>query len=298
MLRIIVLGEAGGWHTRRLCAALAALGAEARPLDFAACAFDHTAPRGLRLGDEAALPDGIIVRSVPAGSFEQVTRRLGLLHALRAAGVTVLNDAGSIERCVDKSMTSWVLAAAGVPTPPTWAVEGHAAAAAIVEAELAAGHELVVKPLFGSQGRGLRRVQHISELPDADAVAGVWYLQRYVGRVTAWQDVRVLVVDGEPVAAMTRHGRSWITNIRRGGRPEPALADSLMGRVAVRAAAAVGAFLAGVDLIEVEGAPEPLVLEVNSMPAWQGLQGTCDRDLAAAVAGAFLTRLATPKESR
>ena len=51
-----------------------------------------------------------LVRSIPAGSFEQVTLRLGLLHALAALGVAVVNDARGIERCVDKSMTSFLLA--------------------------------------------------------------------------------------------------------------------------------------------------------------------------------------------
>ena len=57
---------------------------------------------------------------VPGGSFEQVTLYLGVLHALRELGVTVWNDARAIERCVDKSTTTFFLQRAGIPTPWTW----------------------------------------------------------------------------------------------------------------------------------------------------------------------------------
>ena len=79
------------------------------------------------------------MRAVAAGSFEEVTRRLGVLHALRELGVPVWNDARAIERCVDKSTTSFLLAHAGVPTPPTWAVEGLARARALVAAQAGRG---------------------------------------------------------------------------------------------------------------------------------------------------------------
>ena len=58
-----------------------------------------------------------MVRSMSGGTFEAVTLRLGMLHALRELGVPVWNDARAIERCVDKSMTSFLLARAGIPTP-------------------------------------------------------------------------------------------------------------------------------------------------------------------------------------
>src|SRR5262249_35555026 len=156
------------------------------------------------------------------------TLRLGLLHALSEHRVRVINSPRAIERCVDKSMTSFLLARAGVPTPATWAVEDIERARAIVADETTAGHELVAKPLFGSQGRGLRRVRRTEELPAADEVAGVWYLQRYIGGVERWHDYRVLVLDGVPLAAMRRSGMSWTTNICQGGRPEAVAATGLL----------------------------------------------------------------------
>ncbi len=158
--RVAIMTDETGWHTRQLQAALRARGAVGRCVDLADCRIDTTAAwHGLVIpGFGRDLPDAALVRGIAGGSFEQVTKRLGVLHALREFGVPVYNDARAIERSVDKSMTSLLLHAAGVPTPPTWAIESPAQAQRMVMRESAAGHALVLKPLFGSQGKGLQRV--------------------------------------------------------------------------------------------------------------------------------------------
>ena len=147
------------------------------------------------------------------------------------------------------------------------------------------------KPLFGAQGRGLLRLAADDPLPPAQSYAGVRYLQRFVGREDDWRDFRVMVVGGAPVAAMIRRGRSWITNVRRGGRCEAITLSERLADLSRAAVAAVGADYAGVDLIE-DGTGALLVLEVNSMPAWKGLQSVADCDLAALLAAHVLARTA------
>ena len=285
---VLILGGGGDWHAGRLRRAFAALDIDARPVTFADCAFDADArPLGIRLGGRSGRPAAVLVRSIPAGTFEQVTLRLGLLHALRERGVPVVNDARAIERCVDKSTTSFLLARAGLPTPAAWTCETREQAAAIALREAAAGHRLVQKPLFGSQGRGLRLLSHPDDLPEAEEVAGVFHLQRFVGSDQGWHDFRVLVVAGRAVAAMVRRGASWITNVRRGGRPEKVGLGDDLAKLAVAAVEAVGAVYAGVDLIRDQD-DRLQILEVNSMPAWQGLQSVTEIDLAAGLAGAIV----------
>src|SRR5690606_8153911 len=122
-------------------------------------------------------------------------------------------------------------------------------ASAILAREAAAGHATVLKPLFGSQGRGLRLLRGPDELPPPEEVAGVYHLQRFVGATANWHDFRVLVVDGSAVAGMVRRGTSWITNVHQGALPEPLAIDGQIGELAVAAARAVGCIYAGVDLI-------------------------------------------------
>jgi tetrahydromethanopterin:alpha-L-glutamate ligase len=291
--RIALATDPPDRHARELAAAFASLGAEAVPVSLAACAFDGTNRTGLAIpGFPDSLPRAVFVRSISGGTFEEVTRRLGILHALRALGIPVWNQARAIERCVDKSTTSFLLARAGLPTPPSWAVEGRDRAAALLAHE--GGRPLVLKPLFGSQGRGLRLIATSDDLPDPAAVGGVYYLQRYIPpNGGGFRDHRVLVCAGQVLAAMTRRGAVWITNVHQGGEPEPLDPDDSLAALALRAAACVGADYAGVDLVRDAGG-RALVLEVNSMPAWRGLQSVTHVPIARRLAEAVLASVQQP----
>ena len=112
MIRIGLAIDDRDWHARALLRAFATRDVAAVPFRLADAAFDTAHPHGIAVpGFGEALPDAVLVRSISAGSFEEVTRRLGLLHAFRELGVPVWNDARAIERCVDKSMTSFLLVA-------------------------------------------------------------------------------------------------------------------------------------------------------------------------------------------
>ena len=265
-------------------AAFTSVGVRVERIDLGQCGFDTQSASGLALPILGSLlPDAVHVRTMSAGSFEAITRRLGVLHALASLGVVVWNDARAIERCVDKSMTSFLLARAGVPTPPTWTTELAVAARALVEQEVPRG-PLVLKPLFGAQGKGLRLIRRPEDLPGPEEVAGVYYLQRFQSNGTQdFSDFRLFVLRGRVVAAMMRRASTWITNVKQGGQPLAAAPDPAMKRLAIAAAEAVGAAIAGVDvLVGADGAPT--VLEVNSMPAWSGLQKVSKRNIAEAIA--------------
>jgi RimK family alpha-L-glutamate ligase len=290
--RVALIGDRVEWHTRALAKALAGLGARAIAVRLQDCRFETHDPPGLNVaGFGGRVPDAVLVRSMSGGSFEAVTLRLGILHALREIGVMVWNDARAIERCVDKSMTSFLLGRAGIPSPSTWVAESVAVAQAVVQRETVGG-PLVLKPLFGSQGRNLRLIRAVDDLPDPGEVAGVYYLQRYVGGRCddGFRDFRLLVSGGRVVAAMIRHATHWITNVKRGGRPLAMVPDAAMKELAVRAAAAVGANFAGVDIVH-DADGRPTVLEVNSMPAWSGLQKVASVDIAATLAADLVAAL-------
>ena len=285
------------WHARTLTKAFAAQGVRTILTSLQTCGITTQGASGLNIaGMGDRLPDAVLVRSMSGGTFQAVTLRLGILHALRENGVLVWNDARAIERCVDKSMTSFLLARAGIPTPATWAVETQAAAQAIVRRECPQG-PLVLKPLFGSQGRGLKLVRTADKLPPPDEVAGVYYLQRYVGVEggDGFRDFRLLVSRGRVIAAMTRHAAGWITNVKQGGRPLATVPDREMKELAVRATEVVGAEFAGVDILY---GPDgrPTVLEVNSMPAWSGLQKVTRASIARMLAGDLVAALAARTE--
>jgi RimK family alpha-L-glutamate ligase len=286
---IVLFCERKKWHGRSISRAFRARGIKPLAVSLAACGFSTTTKTGLSipgLGDQ--LPKGALVLFVPGGSFEQVTTYLGVLHALRELGVTVWNDARAIERCVDKSTTTFFLQKTGIPTPWTWTGANRDEAVAVVESKLGQGCKLVQKPLFGAQGEGLRLIAGASDLAAPEDVNGMYYLQEFIPPADGMhRDWRIFVSDRRVVASMIRHGASWITNIKQGARAESVIPSQALSALALRAAACVGADYAGVDIIQ-DRSGTPLVLEVNSMPAWQGLQRVTRTRIADSIVAPFL----------
>jgi len=280
--RIAIFTDDPGWHGKRLKHAFSARGYQAQYLSLTDCRIDlENGIGGVVLpGFEQRLPDAVFVRGVSGGTLEQVILRLDFLHVLPAIGVPVYNPARAIEKSVDKAMTSLLLHQAGIPTPPTWVAESETQARSVLMREVARGHELVLKPLFGSQGAGLRRLAQPADLPPAEAYRNVFYLQRYVGaEAGGWEDYRVLVIGGVSRAAMTRKGVSWINNVAQGAACAAAPNDPELLRLAEAATRALDMDYAGVDLMR-DQSGRLTVLEVNSIPAWRGLQSVVNDDIA------------------
>lgn len=294
MNRLAIVTDDPGWHGARLKRAFVARGFESCYVSLTQCRIDLTGdgPPVVVPGFEAALPQGVFVRGVPGGSLEQVTFYLDILHALSQLGVTVYNDARSIERTVDKGMTSFLLRQAGIPTPPTWVVNSREDALRLAIRELEQGHEVVSKPLFGSQGEGLQRHRSVDDLEQLAGSNGIFYLQRFVHCGDAPHDWRVFVVRGRTVAAMRRCGLTWLNNVAQGARCEPVrLDDLLLCRMAEDAVRAVDIAYAGVDIIR-DAQGRYTVIEVNSVPAWKGLQSVSEVVIADLLADDFLAQCA------
>jgi RimK family alpha-L-glutamate ligase len=283
-LRVAVLGSTGGWHAGRLERALTARGHE--------CGFAPVTRMVGRIegglavrGRDLALDrcDVVLVRGIPRGSLEQVVFRVDVLHALAASGVPAVNNAHAIERTVDKFLASTLLARAGLSTPRTIACERPADA---LEAFAELGGDVIVKPLFGSMGVGMVRVDD----PDVaqrvfralELERAVYYLQETLPH--AGRDVRALVVGEQVAASIERSDEGWRTNLARGGRARSVRLDAPQERLCVAAAAALGADYAGVDLLRARDGRD-YVLEVNGIPGWQGVERATGVDVAAALAG-------------
>lgn len=291
---IAIVTDDPGWHGARLKRAFSARGFDTVYVSLTACRLnlDGGGPPVVMPGFETELPDGVFVRGVPGGSLEQVTFYLDLLHGMKMLGITVYNDARAIERTVDKGMTSFLLRRAGIPTPPTWVVTHREQALAIATRELANGHQMVSKPLFGSQGEGLQRYQTGEDLALLADSNGVYYLQRFVHCGERSHDWRVFVIRGKAVAAMRRFGLSWLNNVAQGGRCEPArLDDLLLCRLAEDAVKVVDMAYAGVDIIR-DAQGRYSVIEINSVPAWKGLQSVSDTVIAELLADDFVSQCA------
>ncbi len=279
---IALLGSPTSWYLHDLRRAAGARH-QIVPLPFRDLQ-SHVGTAGLVVtsGDfDLAQADAVLVRTMPPGSLEQVVLRMDLLARLEAGGTPVINPPRAIEAAVDKYLTTAKLAAAGLPVPRTRVCQSVSAG---LEAFDALGGDIVLKPLFGGEGRGIARLgdRALAERTFGLLVGlgAVLYVQEFVRH--PGYDVRVLVV-GSRVYGMRRvNSLDWRTNISRGATAEPLELTPDLVDLARRAATAVGSGLAGVDLL-LGPDGQWRVIEVNGVPGWQALARTLRVDVAATV---------------
>ncbi len=296
MKRIAIFTDEPGWHGKQLTRAFANRGYQAEYVSLTACKIQldkTTLPIQIK-GFEQKLPVGIFVRGVPGGSLQEVVFYLDILHALKELKIPVYNDGYAIERSVDKGMTSFLLQNSGLSTPVTWVLRNREAALAIAEQELKQGRVLISKPLFGSQGEGLRRIEKMTDLLWLTSSHGIYYLQRFINCAGAgYSDTRVFVINGQAIAAMRRRGHSWLNNVARGACCEAINLNESLANLAIKATTALKMDYAGVDIIE-DAQGNYHIIEVNSIPAWKGLETVCDLTVAQLLVDDMLSRYQCP----
>jgi ribosomal protein S6--L-glutamate ligase len=283
---LVALVSGTGWHVADLRRAAEALDIALDTVPFAAVSARVGGGRQKVEAGQVSLTDvdGVLVRMMPPGSLEQVVFRMDALHRVAAAGVPVWNSPRSVETAVDKYLTLALLDQAGLPVPPTWT--GQVASDALAAFE-ALGGDVVAKPLFGSEGRGLVRLTHRELAWRAfhalERMGAVIYLQQVIRH--PGHDIRALVLRGRVLGAMRRFAprNEWRTNISIGGRAEPCEIDAGARHLAQAAALAVGAEVAGIDLVEDLDKGQLLVLEVNAVPGWRAFSRVTGIDVAAEV---------------
>lgn len=277
-MRIAVLAARTGWHTQEIERAAAERGHQTMVLPYEGLVATIGPGCGLRSrSTQLDGVDAVLARIIPSGSLEQIIFRVDALHRLEDRGVKVMNSPRAIERTVDKFWTSALLEQCGIPTPETIVCDN-------VEEATAAFRllgDVIVKPLFGSMGLGMVRVNDeemaFRVFRTIEQIRGVYYIQRTIQHKGV--DVRAFVIGGRVMGAIERRSSGWRTNLARGGAARCITLPEELGALAVRAAAAVGADYAGVDLLTADDGTV-YVLEVNGIPGWKGLQEATGIDIA------------------
>lgn len=230
-------------------------------------------------------PYGALVRGFGAAPTQKIFFRLDLLNAIEEYGMKLINSRESLEIASDKFLTSIYLERHNIPTPRTIICENANDALDSFE-EL--GGDVVLKPLFGSKGVGVTRINDkgfaenifyaLSQLNE------VFYLQEFVNHPN--RDIRILVLGNEAIAGMYRVSDTWKTNIYAGARSEPLELTEELASLAIKAAKITKTEIAGVDIVESENGLQ--VLEVNSIPGFTALQKVTEINLAGEIVSYFL----------
>lgn len=203
------------------------------------------------------------------------------LHAMTRWGIPTLNSASAVTICDDKARASMVLETAGVPSPKT--LIAYSANSAIKACE-EVGYPAVLKPVTGSWGRLLAKVNGPDQARAIIAQKAehgsfhheIYYIQEFIEK--PGRDIRAYVIGREIVAASYRTSDHWITNSAKGAVSVPCEVTPEMAELSLKACDAVGARLAGVDLIETDDGLK--VIEINTGGEFKGLMTTTRRDIA------------------
>ena len=282
-MKVGVLGTADSWYVDQLCAAGRYSGHVVVPLIFSEMRAD-TDQGTLRMtcGDtDLSTLDALVVRTMPPGSLERVITRMDLLNGLADSGVPVINHPKAIECAVDKWLTTQKLVQAGVPVPRTAVCEDVDSAMQLLES---LGGDILVKPLFGSEGRGILRVDSVDLgwriFRSLERIGSVFYLQKFIP--DAGEDFRILLLDGHIVGSMKRTAPQgdFRTNAAQSGTCTPWTPSDDAADLALKAAEITDCVFCGIDLIYDQDR-RLNVLEVNAVPGWKALQSTCQVNVPA-----------------
>jgi [lysine-biosynthesis-protein LysW]--L-2-aminoadipate ligase len=203
--------------------------------------------------------DAVLERSISQ------TRGLALTGVLESWGIPTINPHAVASTCANTLDTSAALEAAGIPTPATAVAFSPEAALRAAES---LGYPVVLKPVTGSWGRLLAKINDrdaAEALFEHKALLGgpehsVFYLQRHVDK--PGRDIRAFVVGQEVICAIYRESEHWVTNTARGATTRDCPVDATLHRLALSAASAVGGGVLAVDLLE--DGDRLLVSEVNA----------------------------------
>jgi len=290
--KIIIFSDSHDWHSNELKKELKKLKCKVFCLSLDDCFINTNIKNNILIpGFSKNLPDGCFIRTIGKGTFQQITRRLTILHVLKKLKVVLFNDVNCIEKATDKSMTTFLLSHNKINTPDTWVPEKLQVAKKILKKLKKKKLYGIWKPLFGSQGKGLRVIKRNKLKKNREQV---YYLQRFedikIKSKKKWQDFRILVCNNEIIASMIRINKKKITNIGQGGEPFEFNATEEIKKISINASKLINADYAGIDFIK-DKYGKFKVIEINSIPAWKALQKTTNKNIASILAKTFFKKI-------
>jgi len=245
-------------------------------------------------GQDVGQYDAVLCRCLSHSQSCYLTKWLETLR------VPVVSAHHTVVTCGDKMLTSTALREAGIPIPRTAvAFTPESALRAIDEI----GYPVVLKPLLGSWGRLLAR---INDRDAAEAILehkttlgghehSVFYIQEYMQK--PGRDIRSLVVGDQVVYAIYRYSEHWITNTARGGDARPCPLTEEIEDLSLAAAQAVGGGIVAVDLLE-DADGRLVVNEVNHTPEFHGAMQATGLDIAGYIIDYVLKQAAEGAQRR
>lgn len=270
------------YSTSRLIEACRQRGADVSVLDPLQCVvkLSKKRPEVYHNNERVTGLNGIVPRIGASITFYG----LAVLRQFEMTGVFSANESEAIAKSRDKLQSLQLLSRHDIGIPPTaFARRREDIRSAIRKV---GGAPVILKLLEGTQGKGVilaESVKSAESVLDAMNALGQNILTQAFIEEAEGTDFRAIVVGGRVVAAMSRRAAlgEFRSNLHRGGTAVGVTLDPLYESTAVHAAEVLGLNIAGVDMIPSKDGP--MVLEVNSSPGLEGIEGATGIDVAGAI---------------
>lgn len=281
--RIGILAGENSWYYHKLATAAAQLGIDSERIGFSNLAITLDSPFAANTSQPDHIPpmpgiESAIVRTMPAGSLEQVIFRMDTLRVWRDRGIHVVNPPICLETCIDKLLTLKHLEDGGIPFPRTIACQTTEQA---LQAFEILGNDVVVKPIFGGEGRGIIRIceEEMAHriFSSLEKTQSVIYCQPFIQEIV--KEMRLLFIGDKLFSILRTNQHNWIKNAAKGGTGHPYQPTAEEIELGMGARDSIDGKVVGVDILQ-DRQGNYWVLEVNAVPGWKQMEQVLDTDIA------------------
>ncbi len=272
MLQTAIISDLHDWHTEKLSFFLKKFGCKVKKLKFSDVRINISSKKKF-FNSSLHNVDAVWVRYFDKGSLEEITTKLTFLHLLKELNIYIHNSADVIEKTVDKVRTSGLLKVYGLNGPNTevWIGGGR---------EFNLKKPTLMKPIFGSQGKGIKLLKKQSEIKNLLPSGNVYYMQSFLGKSSEknFSDIRVLVSHHKVVASMKRESKQFLTNVYQGAFQKKIELSEDIKEIAEKISKILNLGYGGIDFKIYK--KKVYILEVNSIPSWKHLDKLYKKDIS------------------
>ena len=289
MKKICIISDIHDWHSNKIKSQLLKKG-----YDVIKCSFKdinvslNKSSKGFSIKNKNVDLYGVWVRFIGNGTLQEITYKLSVLHFLSDIGIYVHNSAYIIEKTVDKFRTSSILKLNKFNTPDTWVSINRGNFLKLAQNLLKQNKKVITKPLFGSQGKGIRVILKKSDIFDFESTDGVYYFQEVIGNTSSkvFSDIRVLVSNHKVISCVQRYSNNIVTNVAKGASVKKISITKDLSETCIYISRIFNIGYAGIDIKTYKG--KNFILEINSVPSWKGLQSVDKRNITKLLVKDFL----------
>lgn len=266
---VCIISDTHDWHSEKICEKLLIKNIQVKKLYFndISVEIDQDLVSFYYLKKPFKF-EAVWVRFINQGSIEEITQKLSILHLMEKVGIYVHNSASIIEKTVDKFMCSALFSLNNIKTPKTFVLSNKIILREIVLRELTKG-PLLLKPIFGSQGKGIKIIKDINDFEKKVIFEKVFYLQEFLGSLSehSYSDLRVMVSNHRVVYAVERQSKSFITNAYQGANLKTVEISKKLKNISLKISQILDLGYGGLDFKFFRN--DYYLLEVNSIPSWK-----------------------------